>query len=181
MQSAQLLKLRDSTIYILHSTRAHIYGMMILIYFPCTSYARCCFPLLYSSTILSTLGLQFFTTWADTLWKASAEMSQMLLKMKWEMQLSGPTKCIRVPQQDSSKQREDGNSINCQVCFSRNHYSKLGADTFNRALSGKSLIWGLGNSFYNQFYWCVIQWTALECCTDRFNPEVTIAGLSYTL
>lgn len=88
-----------------------------LLYFPCTSYARCCFQLLYSIAILSTLGLQFFTTRADTLWKASVEMSQPFLKMKWEMQLQGPTKDIRVPQWDSSKQREDSNSINCHSCF----------------------------------------------------------------
>lgn len=49
--------------------------------FPVLPMQDAIFQLLYSTAILSTLGLQFFTTWADTLWKASVEMSQPFLKM----------------------------------------------------------------------------------------------------
>lgn len=90
-----------------------------LLYFPRRSYARSWFQVLYSTALLSVCGLQQFPTGADTLWKASVEMFQPFLKTKWDMHLQGPTKGIRVPQWERSKETEDSNNIKCQSHFPR--------------------------------------------------------------
>lgn len=88
-----------------------------LFYFP---YARRSFQFLCSTATHPTPGLPFFTSQVNPLCKAPVETPQPVLKMKSEMQQQEPTKAVRVPRRDSSKQREHTNIINCHSYFSRN-------------------------------------------------------------
>lgn len=150
MQSAPLLKLRQSTTYT--QQRPHLsYG---------TDTHCCISPVLpVQDAVFNcfTASLDFQPLGCNLSPLGQISSRKLLLKrlkflnMKWETQPWGAPRDTSVPQRDSSKHRQGSSSINCHSCFSKNRFIVIRSRHINGALSGKSLIWDLATASITPF------------------------------